>query len=206
MDSLVPRPYTRACERVWLHKSKSLGPLQNFKVSNEIAKRHLLEYCGSERIYILPCESSSFMILCALAFRTFCNSWKSFLYIHVLYQQDSQSCHSSACRSSTLYSVSTLNLSNRQYSEYNFSQLCEGTIMRFIFNLHSYTYNYRVSALPLAQEIRACVTRPSPLVGGVWARDQCMECTSDAHRQNQQGLTIVQHHNIAMFRTGLDLI
>jgi len=43
MDRLVPRPYTRACERVWLHKSKSLGPLQNLKASNEIAKRCLLE-------------------------------------------------------------------------------------------------------------------------------------------------------------------
>jgi len=37
--SLVPRPYTRASERVWLHKSKSLGPLQNLKASNEIAKQ-----------------------------------------------------------------------------------------------------------------------------------------------------------------------
>jgi len=33
-----------------------------------------------------------------------------------------------------------------------------------------------------------------------------MECTSDAHRQNQQGLAIVQHHNIAMFQSGLDLL
>ena len=41
--SLMFRPYTR--ERVWLHKSKSksLGPLQNLKASNEIPKRHLLE-------------------------------------------------------------------------------------------------------------------------------------------------------------------
>ena len=43
VNSLVPRPYTYARERVWLHKSKSLGPLQNLKVSNEIAKRRLLE-------------------------------------------------------------------------------------------------------------------------------------------------------------------
>jgi len=41
--SLVLRPYAHACERVWLHKPKSLGPLQNLKASNEIAKRHLLE-------------------------------------------------------------------------------------------------------------------------------------------------------------------
>ena len=39
------------------------------------------------------------------------------------------------------------------------------------FNLWSYTYNYRASALPLAQKNRACATRPSPLVGGVWAGD-----------------------------------
>ena len=61
--SLVPRPYARAGERVWLQKSKSLDPLQNSKASNEIAKLHLLE-CGSKRImYVLPCESSSFTIL-----------------------------------------------------------------------------------------------------------------------------------------------
>jgi len=44
------------------------------KASNEIAKRHLLECCSSERIYVL-CESRSFTILwlsaCVLcAFRT----------------------------------------------------------------------------------------------------------------------------------------
>ena len=61
----------------------SPNPWARFRIA-EIAKRRLLEYCGSERIYILPCESSSFMILCALAFRTFCNSWKSFLYIRTV--------------------------------------------------------------------------------------------------------------------------
>ena len=35
-------------------------------------------------------------------------------------------------------------------------------------NLHSYAHNS--SALPQAQ-VRACDTRPSPLVGGVWAQD-----------------------------------
>ena len=63
LTSLVPRPYARARERVSLRKSKSLGPLQNLKASYEIAKRRLLEYCGSETIYILLCESSSFTIL-----------------------------------------------------------------------------------------------------------------------------------------------
>jgi len=63
LTSLVPRPYAHACERVSLHKSKSLGLLQNLKASYEIAKRRLLEYCGSKRIYILLCESSSFTIL-----------------------------------------------------------------------------------------------------------------------------------------------
>jgi len=42
-SSLVPRPYAHVRERVWLHKSKSLGPLQNLKASNEITKRRLLE-------------------------------------------------------------------------------------------------------------------------------------------------------------------
>jgi len=41
--SLVSRPYACAHERVWLHKSKSLGSLQNLKASNEIAKWRLLE-------------------------------------------------------------------------------------------------------------------------------------------------------------------
>ena len=81
----MPRPYTRVRKRVWLHKSKSLGSLQNLKMSNEITKWCLLEYCSSERIYVLPFESSSFTILwllCAVCFRTFCNNWKSFLCTH----------------------------------------------------------------------------------------------------------------------------
>ena len=41
----------------------SLGLLQNLKASNEVAKWRLLEYCGSERIYVLLCESRSFTIL-----------------------------------------------------------------------------------------------------------------------------------------------
>jgi len=69
LDSLVPRPYARAHERVWLHKSKSLGPLQNLKASNQIAKRPLLEYCGSDTIYILPCEAPSYGLVCALCFQ-----------------------------------------------------------------------------------------------------------------------------------------
>jgi len=35
----VLRLYARAHERVWLHKTKFLGWLQNLKASNEIAKR-----------------------------------------------------------------------------------------------------------------------------------------------------------------------
>ena len=42
-DSLVLRPNARAHETVWLHRSKSLGSLQNLKASNGIAKRCLLE-------------------------------------------------------------------------------------------------------------------------------------------------------------------
>ena len=82
--SLVPRP--------WLHKSKSLGPLQNLKASNEIAKRRLLEYCSSERIYILPCESNSFTILwlslCLVLSGPFATAG-SLSCIYVLYQQSS---------------------------------------------------------------------------------------------------------------------
>jgi len=37
--------------------------IQKWKASNAIAKRRLLECCGSERIYVLPFESSSFTIL-----------------------------------------------------------------------------------------------------------------------------------------------
>ena len=50
-------------------------------------------------------------------------------------------------------------------------QQCEGTIMRFIFQftfLHLQLQGFSASASP---RNRACVTRPSPLVGGVWARD-----------------------------------
>ena len=43
VTSVVPRPNARACERVWFHKSKFLGLLQNLKASNEIAKQRLLE-------------------------------------------------------------------------------------------------------------------------------------------------------------------
>jgi len=36
--SLMPRPCARVCERVWLHKSKSLGLLQNLKASNNVVE------------------------------------------------------------------------------------------------------------------------------------------------------------------------
>ena len=36
----------------------------------------------------------------------------------------------------------------------------------------SITYNYKASVLPLRSP--ACVTRPSPLVGGIWAQDYCI--------------------------------
>jgi len=99
------------------------------------------------------------------------------------WKQDSQSRrrtlkhHWRACRISTLYSVSTSNLSNRWFSDYNFSyrQLslpCDGTIMRFIFQfafLHLQLQGFSTSSA--SPRNRACVTRPSPLVGGVWARD-----------------------------------
>ena len=125
---------THVCARVQI-----LGPLQNLKASNEIAKWRLLEYCGSERIYILPCESSSFTILwlslCLVLSGPFATAGSSYIYIHVsshrwaiyFWKQDSQSRRRTskhrwrACRSSTLYSVSASNLSNRWYSEYNFS-------------------------------------------------------------------------------------
>jgi len=42
-SSLMPRTYACAREKVWLHKSKSLGLLQNLKASNKIAKLGLLE-------------------------------------------------------------------------------------------------------------------------------------------------------------------
>ena len=87
-DSLVPRPYARARERVWLHKSKSLGSLQNLKASNEIAKWRLLEYCGSKRIYVLPCESNSFTILwlsmCCVLSGPFATAGSP-SYIYILY-------------------------------------------------------------------------------------------------------------------------
>jgi len=41
--SLMPKFYAHVRERIWLHKSKSLGPLQNLKTSNEITKLCLLE-------------------------------------------------------------------------------------------------------------------------------------------------------------------
>ena len=139
----------------WLHNSKSLGPLQiqNLKASNEIAKQRLLEYCGSERIYILPCESSSFTILwlslCLVLSGPFATAGNP--YIYVLYctsshcwaihfwKQDSQSRRRTskhrwrACRSSTLYSVST---SNRWYSKYNFSGIALPCELRYYNEIH----------------------------------------------------------------------
>ena len=130
-------------------------------------------------------------MLCA--FRTFCNSWNSFLYANshrraiYFWKQDSQSRHRTskhhwrACGSSTFYSVSASNLSNRWFSEWIQLQLaalslpCDSTIMRFIFQfafLHLQLQGFSTSASPRNQ---ACVTRPSPLVGGVWSWDYLLE-------------------------------
>jgi len=67
-------------------------------------------------------------------------------------------------------------------------QWYHGTMMRFIFQfafLHLQLQGFSTSTCPRNQ---ACVTRPSPLVGGVWARDYllstfmlCMYCTLVSH-------------------------
>jgi len=51
----VPRPNARARERVWLHKSKSLGSLQNLKASNEITKQQIIVV--AKEIYYYSCTS-----------------------------------------------------------------------------------------------------------------------------------------------------
>ena len=137
----MPRPYARARKRVWLHKSKSLGSLQNLKMSNEIAKRRLLEYCGSERIYVLPFESSSFTILwlsmcCVLSGPFATAESPSYTYMHTVlvvivgpYTFESR-IHKVAVELPNiieglvgvqLCTLPTSNLSNRWYSKYNFS-------------------------------------------------------------------------------------
>ena len=91
---------------------------------------------------------------------TYCTSRRR--WVIYFWKQDSQShrttskCHWSACRSSTLCAVSTSNLSNRWYSEYNFwlaalSLSCDGTMMSFIFQfvvLHLQLQGFSTSASP----------------------------------------------------------
>jgi len=102
-----------------------LGLASELKASNEIAKQRLLEDCGSERIYVLPCESSSFTILWLSVYCVLSGPFVtagSHAYTHtvpvvivglyIFWKQDSQSRrrtskhHWRACRSSTLYAVS----------------------------------------------------------------------------------------------------
>ena len=97
--SLMLRPNARVHERVWLHKSKSLGPLQNLKcpmrsqsgvyqnIINVVAKEFYYYSCSYFRVSQVPLRCSWIQyvaqyVLCA--FRTFCNSWNSFLYIHAV--------------------------------------------------------------------------------------------------------------------------
>ena len=113
--------------------------------------------------------------------RTYCaSSCRRAVYF---WKQDSQSRrrtsnHWRACRSSTLYAVCTSNLSNRVVQ---WIQLLASSIvptMRWYYNeihfsiciafIHLQLQGFSASASP---RNRACVTRPSPLVGGVWARD-----------------------------------
>jgi len=57
---------------------------------------------------------------------------------------------------------------------------CDGTIMRFIFQLaFLHLQGFSTSASP---RNRACVTRPSPLVGGVWARDYATGLLKPSYR------------------------
>ena len=113
--------------------------------------------------------------------RTYCaSSCRRAVYF---WKQDSQSRrrtsnHWRACRSSTLYAVCTSNLSNRVVQ---WIQLLASSIvptMRWYYNeihfsiciafIHLQLQGFSASASP---RNRACVTRPSPLVGGVWAQD-----------------------------------
>ena len=94
------------CERVWLHKSKFLGLLQNL---NETVKQHLLEYCSSERIHVsllcvsvtqVPSQTTAWYMLCA--FKVFSNSWKSLLYMCC-----TRSCHQAYSFESGIHKVAT---------------------------------------------------------------------------------------------------
>ena len=130
------------------------------------------------RYYGLVCAVCFQDLLQQLLIYTYCTSSHRLAIYFV--KQDSQSCYRKskrrrrACKSSTSYAVSTSNLSNRWYSEYNFqlaalSLPCDGTMMRSIFKfafLHLQLQGFSTSASP---RNLACVTRPSPLVGGVWA-------------------------------------
>jgi len=118
--SLVLRPYARAREQIWLHKSKFLGSLHNLKATNEIV------YWNNEVASQAP--SRYYGLVCAVCFQdllqqlqvrliyTYCTS----SHCRAIYfgKQDSQSHRRTskhdgrACRSSTLYAVSTSNLSN----------------------------------------------------------------------------------------------
>ena len=177
MLSLVPRPYACARERVWLHKSKSLSPLQNLKASNEIAKRRLLESCGSEELYFRVSQAPSqyYGLVCALCFQDLLQQlevWFIYTYYtssrcQAIYfesrihsRRRTSKHHWRACRSSALCAVSTSNLSNRKVQRIQLlASSIVPTVWRYIlwwdslFNLHSYTYNCRASELPLAQEI-----------------------------------------------------
>jgi len=91
-----------------------------------------------------------------------------------VWNQDSQSCHRTSRRHWTACWVHVIALQiylNKTFYLVLLSLMCDDTMMSVIFQLaflHLQLWSFSTFDSP---RNRACDTRPSPLVGGVWARD-----------------------------------
>jgi len=179
----------------WLHNSKSLVPLQiqNLKASNEIAKRRLLEYCGSERIYTLPGESTPsryYGLVCTLCFQDLLRQLEILIYIRTVlvvivgpYTFESR-IHKVAVelpniveglvgvQLCTLYLLQIDGIANTTLAS-GIVPPCEGTIMRFIFQfvfLHLQLQGFSASASPRNRACVMCNQTLSPCGWGLGTR------------------------------------
>ena len=153
-----PNPWARFM--IWKHPMRS----QSGVYWNNVVAKEFMYFRVSQApswyygLVCAVCFQDLLQQLNVLLIYTYCTSRRR--WVIYFWKQDSQShrttskCHWSACRSSTLCAVSTSNLSNRWYSEYNFwlaalSLSCDGTMRSFIFQfvvLHLQLQGFSTSA------------------------------------------------------------
>ena len=182
-EDLVPRLHPQG-KRVWWHKHESLGLLQ---ISNKIIKRWSLQLCSFKKnsctVYFSVSQASSDNYIYGLVCAVCLHGLFQQLEVLLVYTYCTSSCHRAICFWNKIQNVNVEPPIIIEQLADDTTQILANALYLCVmipFNLHSYTSNYKVSALPQAQGLAlpqaqglglVLPTKPSPLMGGVWTRD-----------------------------------